>query len=583
MKKFKTLLSFAIALCSVGVLSSGGMEVKKVEAEAASGTFNLVTDASTLAVGDKIIIASGCSGACKALSTTQNENNRKETSSTITVVENKVVDLKGSIEAELITLEKGTVDGTFALKVSDGYLYSASSKKNYLRTKADLDANASWEISISNNKATVISKGTNTRNWLRYNSGIFSCYSSGQSDIYLYELEEGTAIVQYTVCFDTNGGTTISDKVVSKGEKISRPEDPEKEGYKFGGWYSDSSYTTLFDFDSVISEDTTIYAKWNEKTLGELFSENTNVEGALSFGFEYVGKSRSDVISIENLEMDEQSNAYANIRESTIKGTTTNLSSSFYISDDKMIQSNKHSSTRCCFIKNTTAFSDEIKAVMINWNQSPTKLNIYGAIDSEPNTEKYDCKVQTSAEKNARVNITTKGIKYLFIDLCTNITETSKISSIDIIYDEPSITNFRDMSLNFKTDYDFTGKVQGTDFTEAGMMIVKGSDVSATYSKKTANALPEGAIKATQKDYEKEFIVRLEDIPVKDWATKVTVVPYILLGGTYYFGTAGVTSVIETAAKYISSNATITLSDESVVNVKDVAVAIKSYYDSLGE
>lgn len=582
MKKFKTLLSFAIALCSVGVLSSGGMEVKKVEAEAASGTFNLVTDASTLAVGDKIIIASGCSGACKALSTTQNENNRKETSSTITVVENKIVDLKGSIEAELITLEKGTVDGTFALKVSDGYLYSASSKKNYLKTQTSVNANGSWAISIKNKIATVQSQGTNTKNLLSYNGSkaLFSSYSSVQGNIYLYELEEGTAIVQYTVSFDTDGGTVISDKVVSEGEKISRPVDPEKEGYKFGGWYSDSSYTTLFDFDSVISEDTTIYAKWIEKNIGELFSENTNVEGALSFGFEYVGKSRSDVISIENLEMDEQGNAYDNIRESTIKGTTTKLSSGFYVADKTLIQTNKG---KKCFIKNTTAFSDEIKAVMINWNQAPAKLDIYGAIDSEPNIEKYDCKVQTSAEKNARVDITTKGIKYLYIDLNTNITQTSKISSIDIIYDEPSITNFRDMSLNFKTDYDFTGKVQGTDFTEAGMMIVKGSDVSATYSKKTANALPEGAIKAAQKDYEKEFIVRLEDIPVKDWATKVTVVPYILLGGTYYFGIAGVTSVIETAAKYISSNATITLSDESVVNVKDVAVAIKSYYDSLGE
>lgn len=582
MKKFKTLLSFAIALCSVGVLSSGGMEVKKVEAEAASGTFNLVTDASTLAVGDKIIIASGCSGACKALSTTQNENNRKETSSTITVVENKIVDLKGSIEAELITLEKGTVDGTFALKVSDGYLYSASSKKNYLKTQTSVNANGSWAISIKNKIATVQSQGSNTKNWLRYNGGdgLFSSYKSGQSDIYLYELEEGTGIVEHTVSFDTDGGTVISDKVVSEGEKISRPEDPEKEGYKFGGWYSDSSCTALFDFDSVISEDTTIYAKWIEKNIGELFSENTNVEGALSFGFEYVGKSRSDVISIENLEMDEQGNAYDNIRESTIKGTTTKLSSGFYVDNKTLIQTNKG---KKCFIKNTTAFSDEIKAVMINWNQAPAKLDIYGAIDSEPNIEKYDCKVQTSAEKNARVDITTKGIKYLYIDLNTNITQTSKISSIDIIYDEPSITNFRDMSLNFKTDYDFTGKVQGTDFTEAGMMIVKGSDVSATYSKKTANALPEGAIKAAQKDYEKEFIVRLEDIPVKDWATKVTVVPYILLGGTYYFGIAGVTSVIETAAKYISSNATITLSDESVVNVKDVAVAIKSYYDSLGE
>ena len=63
-------------------------------------------------------------------------------------------------------------------------------------------------------------------------------------------------------------------------------------------------------------------------------------------------------------------------------------------------------------------------------------------------------------------------------------------------------------------------------------------------------------------------------------------VPYILIEGTYYFGTAGVTSVIETAAAYASSKATITLSDETVVNVKDVAAAIEGYYNSnknLGE
>ena len=166
--------------------------------------------------------------------------------------------------------------------------------------------------------------------------------------------------------------------------------------------------------------------------------------------------------------------------------------------------------------------------------------------------------------------------------LSENYSELSTISSqlsfgfTKEMKEAVTYTDFTNMSLNFKSEFDFTGNTQGTDFTEAGMMIVKGSDVSATYSKKTANALPEGAIKATQTNYGKEFIVRLEDIPAADWETKVTVVPYILIEGTYYFGTAGVTSVIETAAAYASSDATITLSDGSVVNVRDVAAAIKN-------
>ena len=52
----------------------------------------------------------------------------------------------------------------------------------------------------------------------------------------------------------------------------------------------------------------------------------------------------------------------------------------------------------------------------------------------------------------------------------------------------------------------------------------------------------------------------------------------------YTTGTAGVTSVIDTADVYASSDATITLSDESVVNVKDVAAAIEDYFIiNLGE
>ena len=578
MKKSKLLLSFAIALCSVGVLSSGGMEVKKVEAEAANGTYKLVTDVSNLAVGDKVIIASVDSSKWVAMSTTQNSKNRGQAAITVTA-DNKVT-LTSTDKVEQFTLSTGNVSGTFAFYTGENYLYAASSSNNHLKSQATLDNNGSWKITIANTGvATVEAQGKYTHNLMQYNatSSLFSCYTSEQNDIYIFELESGSAVLEYTVSFETNGGTTIDDCKVAEGSKVSRPTpNPEKEGYKFGGWYSDSSCTTEFDFESAINEDTTLYAKWIEKSIGELFADNTNVEGALSFGFDLLGKSRSDVISINNLDMDGQKNSYDSIRISTIKGTTTKLSSSFYINSEK-IQTNKNNG---CYIKNTTAFADEIKAVRVNWNQSPTKLNIYGAINSEASVENKDCFVQTSAEKNARVNISTKGIKYLYIDLNTNVTGACTISSIDIIYDEPSITNFSDMSLNFKTNYDFTSKTQGIDFTEAGMMFIIGSDVSATYSKTTAEALPGDAKTATQTDYSKEFIVRLEDIPVSDWKTKVTVVPYILVDGTYYFGTAGVTTVLNVATEYVSSTATITLSDESVVTVREVALAIAVYSEA---
>ena len=62
-----------------------------------------------------------------------------------------------------------------------GYLYAASSSKNYLRTEAELDANGKWAISIGQDgKASIVAQGTNTNKVMQYNSGsnLFSCYGS---------------------------------------------------------------------------------------------------------------------------------------------------------------------------------------------------------------------------------------------------------------------------------------------------------------------------------------------------------------------------------------------------------------------
>ena len=86
-------------------------------------------------------------------------------------------------DTQIITLEPGTIAGTFAFNVGEAqYLCAVSSSSNYLRTTATLDDNASWNIVIdaATGKASVIATGTYTRNDLRYNSsnGLFACYAT---------------------------------------------------------------------------------------------------------------------------------------------------------------------------------------------------------------------------------------------------------------------------------------------------------------------------------------------------------------------------------------------------------------------
>lgn len=67
----------------------------------------------------------------------------------------------------------------------------------------------------------------------------------------------------FTVKFDTKGGTEIEDQKVGEGDTAVRPsEDPVKEGYIFKGWYKDSASQNEFSFDTAITGNTTIYAKW---------------------------------------------------------------------------------------------------------------------------------------------------------------------------------------------------------------------------------------------------------------------------------------------------------------------------------
>lgn len=66
-----------------------------------------------------------------------------------------------------------------------------------------------------------------------------------------------------TVTFDVNGhGTAPAPQTVDFGTKAVRPTDPAQTGWRFDGWYTDKDCTVAYDFDSVVTDNITLYAKW---------------------------------------------------------------------------------------------------------------------------------------------------------------------------------------------------------------------------------------------------------------------------------------------------------------------------------
>lgn len=75
--------------------------------------------------------------------------------------------------------------------------------------------------------------------------------------------KDDPVIVEYTVSFDSQGGSGLSPVKVSEGSKVTKPGDPIKEGETFLGWYKEKTYTTIWDFDKdVVTQNFTLYARW---------------------------------------------------------------------------------------------------------------------------------------------------------------------------------------------------------------------------------------------------------------------------------------------------------------------------------
>lgn len=90
-----------------------------------------------------------------------------------------------------------------------------------------------------------------------------SAYPDAAGKTHAEYIEAGSSLTTYTVIFNSNGGSAVAPQVVTSGETATEPTAPTKDGYTFGGWYSDEELTTAFVFTTPITANITLYAKWS--------------------------------------------------------------------------------------------------------------------------------------------------------------------------------------------------------------------------------------------------------------------------------------------------------------------------------
>ena len=85
--------------------------------------------------------------------------------------------------------------------------------------------------------------------------------------VYAKWKDEEAIIREFTVTFNSMGGSSVESKTVKDGDLLTEPAEPKYDGYIFNGWYKDEACTQSWVFESdKVTASITLYAGWVEET-----------------------------------------------------------------------------------------------------------------------------------------------------------------------------------------------------------------------------------------------------------------------------------------------------------------------------
>ena len=97
------------------------------------------------------------------------------------------------------------------------------------------------------------------------------------------------AVNQYSISFNSNGGSSVADLTQDYNTSVTAPTNPTKEGYTFNGWYLDEDLSIVYVFDKISDENITLHAKWSVSIYDILYTLDggtNSVNNPLTYHYE---------------------------------------------------------------------------------------------------------------------------------------------------------------------------------------------------------------------------------------------------------------------------------------------------------
>ena len=265
---------------------------------------------------------------------------------------------------------------------------------------------------------------------------------------------------QYTVTFESNGGTAVPSQSVLQGNTAEQPANPTKASdenytYAFAGWYTNPELTgDAYDFDLPVNAALTLYAKWNrsDRDAKDVVA-NLNTQSSLAYHYSKSGNGAVDTLNKTFTGI--SGSAYTDWSDKTGESGVVYAGNSY--GNSTAIQLNTGTTYYQGIVTTGNPNSNNIKKITIDWASNTAAdryVEVYGKNEAYSSTENlYDNNEKGTLVTSLTCNSNHDDSEYTFVAdykyIGIKASGALYIDSIDIQWGDLPSYAFSNVSIRF--------------------------------------------------------------------------------------------------------------------------------------